>query len=75
MRWGGTDNRVLLHFIPRTISSSLALGWQWCGSGMQGLSLIRTFEKKRHSYIFVHFRTYSYIFVHFCTEKKKAKSR
>ena len=30
---------------------------------MQGLSLIRTFEKKRHSYIFVHFRTYSYIFV------------
>ena len=26
----------------------------------QGFSLIRTFEKKCHSYIFVHFRTYSY---------------
>ena len=37
---------------------------------VQGLSLIRTFEKKRHSYIFVHFHTYSYILLHFRTEKK-----
>ena len=34
---------------------------------MQGLSLIRTFEKKTS---FVHIRTFSYIFVHFRTEKK-----
>ena len=41
------------------------------GCQRQGLSLIRTLEKKCHSYIFVHFRTFSCIFV----SKKKAKSR